>query len=224
MLRGHELKVYTDHSNLIKYALGSTSDRVYRWRQLIEEYGPEIIYIKVIHNTVADALSRLEYDPSAIPKADYSHFNEMNSEDVNHHQWKAVAKMFGLYCSRSKSHNYTNMMSTEYVFANHSKEDEIFPLTVREIADAQKADVKLKSLLLKDAVLLKGITLQNVEDISCLCDNNRMIIPKLLQKRATQWYHHYLQHPGHTRLEEVINATMYWKGMRTTIRTLVRTC
>jgi len=44
-------------------------------------------------------------------------------------------------------------MSTEYVFANHSEEDEIFPLTVKEIADAQKADVKLKLLLLKDAVL-----------------------------------------------------------------------
>jgi len=45
-------------------------------------------------------------------------------------------------------------MSTESVFANHSKEDEIFPLTVREIADAQKAYVKLKLLLMKDAVLL----------------------------------------------------------------------
>jgi len=105
MLRGHELKVYTDHSNLIKYALGSTSDRVYRWRQLIEEYGPEIIYIKVIHNTVADALSRLEYDPSANPKADYSHFNEMNSEDVNHYQWKAVSKMFGVIAQEAKASN-----------------------------------------------------------------------------------------------------------------------
>ena len=115
-------------------------------------------------------------------------------------------------------------MSYESVFANHSEEDEIFPLTVREIADAQKADAKIKSLLMKNAVLPKGVTLQKVEDITCLCDNNRMIIPKPLQKRATQWYHHYLQHPGHTRLEETINATMYWKGMRTTIRTLVRTC
>ena len=50
MLWGQELKVYTDHSNLTKYALGSTSDRIYRWRQLIEEYGPEIKYIKGIIN------------------------------------------------------------------------------------------------------------------------------------------------------------------------------
>ncbi len=43
-----------------------TSDRVYRWRLLLEEYGPEIIYIKGIHNTVADAISRLEMIPRTI--------------------------------------------------------------------------------------------------------------------------------------------------------------
>jgi hypothetical protein len=37
---------------------------VYRQRLLLEEYGPEIVYIKGIHNTVADAILRLEYDPS----------------------------------------------------------------------------------------------------------------------------------------------------------------
>ena len=40
-----------------------TSDRVYRWRLLLEEYCPEIIYIKGIHNTVADAISRLDTIP-----------------------------------------------------------------------------------------------------------------------------------------------------------------
>ena len=37
-----------------------------RWRILLEEYSPEIVYIKVIHNTVADAVSRLEFCPSTI--------------------------------------------------------------------------------------------------------------------------------------------------------------
>ena len=114
----YQLKVYTDHSNLTNYALWSTSDQIYRWRQLIEEYDPEIIYIMGIHNTVADAISRLENDPSANPTTDCSHFNvwhEMNSEDISHYQWKAVSKMFGYYCLQSKSHKYTNMMSQESV-------------------------------------------------------------------------------------------------------------
>jgi len=50
--------------HLIQDALGLTSDRVYRWRLLLEEYDPEIIHIKGIHNTVADAISRLDYSPA----------------------------------------------------------------------------------------------------------------------------------------------------------------
>ncbi len=32
----------------------------------MEEYAPEIIHIKGIHNKVADAISRLEYDPAKL--------------------------------------------------------------------------------------------------------------------------------------------------------------
>ncbi len=65
MLWGQQINVYTDHKNLTstRDGLGLTSDRVTRWRILLEEYAPEIIYIKGIHNTVADAISRLDYDP-----------------------------------------------------------------------------------------------------------------------------------------------------------------
>ena len=63
MLWGQKIKVYTDHKNLVQEALGMTSGRVYRWRLLLEEYGPEIVYIKGVDNTVADAMSRLRYNP-----------------------------------------------------------------------------------------------------------------------------------------------------------------
>ena len=65
MLLGQRIRVFTDHKNLIREALGQTSDRVYRWRMLLEEFGPEIEYIKGVDNTVADALSRLDYNPEA---------------------------------------------------------------------------------------------------------------------------------------------------------------
>jgi hypothetical protein len=48
----------------MRHYVGLTLDQVYQWRLLLEEYGPEIVYIAGIHNTVADAVSRLEYDPS----------------------------------------------------------------------------------------------------------------------------------------------------------------
>jgi hypothetical protein len=46
-------------------ALGLTSDRVYRWRLILEEYCPEIVYIKGIDKTVADAISRLDFTPKS---------------------------------------------------------------------------------------------------------------------------------------------------------------
>ena len=46
MLWGQRIMVYTDHKNLIQEALGLTYDRVYQWRLLLEEYGPNIVHIK----------------------------------------------------------------------------------------------------------------------------------------------------------------------------------
>jgi hypothetical protein len=45
LLRGQDIKVYSDHKNLTREALGLTSDRVYHWQLLLEEYAPDIIYI-----------------------------------------------------------------------------------------------------------------------------------------------------------------------------------
>jgi hypothetical protein len=73
MLWGQDIKVYTSHKNLTRDALGLTSDRVYRWRLLLEEYVPEIIYMKEIYNTVANAILRLEYDPMLNITNEYTH-------------------------------------------------------------------------------------------------------------------------------------------------------
>ncbi len=63
MLWGQDIKVFTNHKNLTRDALGLTSDREYRLWLLLEEYAHETIYIKGIHNTVADAILQLDYDP-----------------------------------------------------------------------------------------------------------------------------------------------------------------
>ncbi len=51
-----------------------------------------------------------------------------------------------------------------------------------------------------------------------------MVILKALHHRAVSWYHHYLQHSGHTRLKETLRAVIYWKGMRNTIWKYVKNC
>jgi len=45
--------------------------------------------------------------------------------------------------SKIQDPDETNTIEMNHVFANQSKEDEIFPLTVKEIVEAQKADPNL---------------------------------------------------------------------------------
>jgi hypothetical protein len=110
------------------------------------------------------------------------------------------------------------------VFANISEEDEIYPLTTVEIAAAQRVDASLKHLFKRNAVIDQGLEIKLIENTTCVCKDGWLVIPKPLQVGAVQWYHHYLQHPGHTHLEETMNAAIYWKGMRTTIRSLTKSC
>ena len=51
-------------------AIGLTSDWVYRWRIILDEYGPEIVYIKGIDNTMKNAISCL--DITLAPPAEQS--------------------------------------------------------------------------------------------------------------------------------------------------------
>jgi hypothetical protein len=84
------------------------------------------------------------------------------------------------------------------VFTNHSKEEEIFLLTTPEIAEAQKANIKLKHCFRRNTVLDKRLEVRLVDNTYVVWKDGKMIIPKPLQRRAVLWYHHYLQHPGHT--------------------------
>jgi hypothetical protein len=111
------------------------------------------------------------------------------------------------------------------VFAHHEEEDKIYPLTLTKIADAQGKDQELKDYFKKNTKMpQKDIGLHLIEDTKVLCKNGKLMIPTSLRHRAVSWYHHYLQHPGHSHLEETMRSVMYWKGMCTTIQRFVETC
>jgi hypothetical protein len=59
ILLGYQIEIYTDHLNLTYETTLNESQRVMRWRLLIEEFGPTLTFIKGEANVVADALSRL---------------------------------------------------------------------------------------------------------------------------------------------------------------------
>ena len=61
ILLGQEIEVFTDHQNLT-YKNFNT-ERVMRWRLILEEFNPKLTYIKGANNVVVDALSRLDMKP-----------------------------------------------------------------------------------------------------------------------------------------------------------------
>ncbi len=93
MLWGQNIKVFTDHTNLMRDALGLTLDQVYQWRLSLEEYRPKIVHIKGIHNTVADTVSRLEYDTSVNRTAESFHTTKVRNKQSHQRQcWITVSK------------------------------------------------------------------------------------------------------------------------------------
>ena len=60
ILIGQKIVVHTDHLNLLYKKLAS--NRLVRWRMIIEEFGPKFKHVDGEKNVVADALSRLDME------------------------------------------------------------------------------------------------------------------------------------------------------------------
>jgi hypothetical protein len=191
---------------------------------LLEEYGPKIVYIKGKHNTIADAISWLEYDPSVNRTAENYHLTKVKRRSFIRRQrqsWMTVSKH---WCNLGIDTN--KLEDLNFAFANHGEEDEKYPLTTIEIAEAQRKDQEeLKVYCKKNARMpKKDMCLQLIEDTKVHCKNGKLVIPASLKHRAVAWYHHYLQHPGHSHLKETMRSVIYWKGMCNTIRRYVKSC
>ncbi len=158
----------------------------------MEEYAPEIIYIKGIHNTVADTISQLEYNPKLNTTNEYTHaMLGVEPEELSAQQWKSFAHHWGSY-NEASTPTQANCFHMNEVFANHSDEDEIYPLTTVEIAAAQQADASLKHLFKRNAVIDQGLEIKLIENTTCVCKDGQLVIPKPLQVHAVKWYYYYL--------------------------------
>ncbi len=138
MLWGQSIKVNTDHANLIRDAQGMTLYHVYQWRLLLEEYGPKVVYIKGIHNTVAEAISWLEYDASVNRTVENYHLTKVRRTSFKCRQrqnWMTFSK----HWCHLEIDTY-KPKDLNFVFAYHGEEEEIYPLTTIEIAEAQSKD------------------------------------------------------------------------------------
>ena len=184
ILLGQQIKVYTDHKNLT-YKTFNT-ERVMRWRLILEEFSPELIYIQGSKNVAADALSRLELIPDAKPI-------EANMQSLAEH--------FAL-----EEEDILHPTSYKTIMQYQQKDKHLIKIT------KEKSDYSIKTFHGAD------------KKYSLICRNNKIVIPKQLETRVVEWYHHALCHPGETRTELTIAQHFYWKNLRKTVHQVCSKC
>ena len=155
-------------------------------------------------------MSRLEYDPKLNSTNEYKHATHvMSANEEANQKWLMYSKFWSHYHKTQGDSDKGKTILLNQCFANHNKEYQIYPLTVKEIVEAQQANSTLKQYFKRNAVLDLLI-----ENESYKCHKGWLVLPNPLQSHAVMWYHHYLQHPGHIRLEEMMKSAIYWKGMK----------
>ncbi len=97
--------------NLTWDALGLNSDRVYHWQLLLEEFAPEIVYIKGIHNTVTDAISQLEYNPKVNLTNENNHaMHGTSMEETTTIKRRTCSKLWHWYNETTSGHRPRNVI------------------------------------------------------------------------------------------------------------------
>ena len=109
--------------------------------------------------------------------------------------------------------------------------EEQSPLELERIAHEQKEDKELRKLKEKDekpaasnAKRIPMINTKVINNVEVVTYNDQIYIPSSLWKNTTNWYHHYLQHPGASRMEKTLGSVVYWPNMSKDIRRLCTTC
>jgi hypothetical protein len=102
----------------------------------------------------------------------------MSTKVESNQRWMMFSKFWSCY-NETQDPDETNTIKMNHVFANRSKEDENFTLTVKEIVAAQKADPILTHFFKSNSVLSKGLELQLVENESCVCHEEKLVIPAI---------------------------------------------
>ena len=192
ILLGHQIVVHTDHKNLT--CKHFNTERVLRWRLILEEYNPELLYIKGEDNIVADALSRLD-------------LLEDKGPDGPSTEQPELAVMSELF-AEDEEPDIDNFPLTHDRVEREQQRDEWL----------QEQFSKKPDLYRKEDHTIGRTT------CSLITRNGKIVIPKTLQGPAVQFYHNILSHPGETRTELTLAQHYFFKGMRTLVQKHCKTC
>ena len=195
ILFGYPIRVYSDHKNLVHAATQSQSQRVMRWRLILEEFGPDIVHIKGEENIVADAMSRL---PTATKNQRELSTDAPGSSD----EVSAEKEVFVLDDDESFPLNLSLVQWTQQLELNKTKNK------IKQLLNDKKS----------------GYNVMTIDGIELVTYEGRIYVPTALRNRTMTWYHYFMNHPGGEQLYKTLNKVCYWKGMATQCANFCKRC
>lgn len=199
MLLGAKITVHTDHKNLTHKLTSFNTQRVMRWRLLLEEYGPTFAYKKGSENCVADALSRVptmdENMAPAMPETRCVKVDDLWTECL----W-AMPKF---------------------------DEQNRHPFRFETIADYQARSPNVAELPTQAPQHFTSVPFGKVELVckTQTADDRLIVIPDAMLPRLVRWYHEQSVHSeGMDRLELSIKRHFWHPDLRRQIRQYLSTC
>ena len=210
------LHVHTDHKNLLYNKM--SSQRVMRWRLLLEEYMPIFHYIKGAKNALADAMSRLPFSQRQNNGMDVK-----NPADIYRRNGSLVPSTDSFYTMAIDDDDLLDC------FVHLPASSGVpFVLDYATIAAAQGRDASLTQLALdKPQQYVRQLLAPETEVLCYIKEPNapwKIVIPDELLRTAIQWYHLSLGHIGTTRLIDTLSMHFYNRNMRNLVEEIVSTC
>ena len=161
---------------------------------VLEEYGPELIYIKGQDNVVADALSRLDLIPDPEEVSSTKEHDDVTINDyMNIHRDELPEDIYPLRMS--------------LISAEQRKDVQLQAATNKP--NSKYTHTKVRG----------GRT--DYDIIEC---NGKIVVPTTLRKRMLTWYHDTLMHPGITRMTKTIRLHFTWPNLDKQVENYCKQC
>ena len=228
MLLGAQINVYTDHRNLTHKMTKYSTQRVLRWRLMLEEYGCKYYYKKGNKNLVADAMSRV---PTTRTERKTTTGPTSNLE----------ALLYAVECGKLDEAELQQLMTEQYSFDRSVLEEQeelaecllvypVFdeqgrhPFHFKTIQHYQQKDQNIQQAAERNWYVSRSF---NGVDLLCLPESagGQIVLSDDMLPKIIRWYHETTVHlEGMDRLEATIRRTFYHPHIRDEVRRQVSPC
>ena len=212
---GGRIHIFTDHKNLTYKLSQFSTQRVLRWRLLLEDYGPKFFYLPGPKNVVADSLSRV---PS--------------KRLVRESDKKVVDSNDGVYCMWSEDPDLAECLVHDPEVGDSYLEHPIFdedgrlPFQFTALEEYQRRSEDLQNMPL---VFPERFSRQRFGDAELICfhqnGEDKIVLTQELLPKVVKYYHEAMAHAeGAGRLSHTIKRHFYHRNIDDVVKTHIQEC